>query len=82
MILIHHQYYSGDHVKKGERFAGHVARMVEKRNCYKTLVDKLEGNGLHGRPRLKWENNIKKRDMNCNDKSTRVVPKVMSNNFL
>jgi hypothetical protein len=49
-------------MRKRERFAGHVARMEEKRNCYSTLVDKLEGNRLLGRPRPKWENNIKKRD--------------------
>jgi hypothetical protein len=31
---------------KGMRWAGHVARMVEKRNAYKLLVGKPEGKGL------------------------------------
>jgi hypothetical protein len=29
------------------------------KNAYKILVGKLEGNLLHGRPRYRWENNIK-----------------------
>jgi hypothetical protein len=36
------------------RWAGHVARMVEKRGAYRTLV----GRPLR-RPRLRWEDNIK-----------------------
>jgi hypothetical protein len=41
------------------RWAGHVARMGEKRNVYRLLVGKPEGKRPLGRPRLKWMNNIK-----------------------
>jgi hypothetical protein len=41
------------------RWAGHVARMGEKRNVYRLLVGKLEGKRLIGRPRRRWVNNIK-----------------------
>jgi hypothetical protein len=41
------------------RWAGHVARMGEKRSAYEILVGKLEGKRPLGRPRHRWENNIK-----------------------
>jgi hypothetical protein len=41
------------------RWAGHVARMGEKRNAYRILVRKLEGKRPLGRPRRKWVDNIK-----------------------
>ena len=41
------------------RWAGHVARMGEKRGLYSALVGKLEGTRPLGRPRLRWEDNIK-----------------------
>jgi hypothetical protein len=41
------------------RWAGHVARMGEKRNSYKILVGKSEGKRLLGRPRRRWVDNIK-----------------------
>jgi hypothetical protein len=41
------------------RWAGHVARMREKRNVYKILVGKPEGERPLGRLRRKWEDNIK-----------------------
>jgi len=41
------------------RWAGYVARMGERRGVYRVLVGKLEGNRLLGRPRLRWEDNIK-----------------------
>jgi hypothetical protein len=41
------------------RWAGHVARMEEKRNAYRILVRKLEGKRPLGRPRRRWVNNIK-----------------------
>jgi hypothetical protein len=40
-------------------FPGHVARMREKRNAYRDLVGKSEGNRPLGRPRHRWEDNIK-----------------------
>jgi hypothetical protein len=41
------------------RWAGHVARMGEKRNAYRLLVGKPEGKRPLGRPRRRWINNIK-----------------------
>jgi hypothetical protein len=40
------------------RWAGHVARMGEKRNAYRLLVGKPEGRPL-GRPRRRWFDNIR-----------------------
>jgi hypothetical protein len=39
---------------KSMRWAGHVARMGEKRNAYKLLVGKPEGKRPLGRPRRRW----------------------------
>jgi hypothetical protein len=41
------------------RWAGHVARMGEKRDVYRLLVGKPEGKRPIGRPRRRWINNIK-----------------------
>jgi hypothetical protein len=41
------------------RWAGHVARMGEKRNVYRSLVRKPEGKRPLGRPRHRWIDNIK-----------------------
>jgi hypothetical protein len=41
------------------RWAGHVARMGEKRNMYRLLVRKPEGKRPLGRQRLRWMDNIK-----------------------
>jgi hypothetical protein len=41
------------------RWAGHVARMGEKRNVYRLLVGKPEGERPLGRPRCRWMDNIK-----------------------
>jgi len=48
-------------VKKSRRmrWAGHVARMGEGRGTYNVLVGKSEGKRPMGRPRHRWENNIK-----------------------
>ena len=43
----------------GFRWAGHVARMEEGRIVYKVLVGKPEGKIPLGRPRRRWEDNIK-----------------------
>jgi hypothetical protein len=42
------------------RWAGHVARMVEGRGVHRVLVGKPEGRRPLGRPRLRWEDNIKR----------------------
>jgi hypothetical protein len=41
------------------RWARHVARKGEKRNAYRILVGKPEGKGPLGRPRRRWEDNIR-----------------------
>jgi hypothetical protein len=41
------------------RWAGHVARMGEKRNVYRLLIGKPEGKKPLGRPRRRWIDNIK-----------------------
>jgi len=38
---------------------GRVARMGDSRAVYRVLVGKPEGNRPLGRPRRRWENNIK-----------------------
>jgi hypothetical protein len=40
-------------------WAWHVARMGEKRNVYRILVEKPEGQGPLGRLRCRWVDNIK-----------------------
>ena len=41
------------------RWAGHVARMEEGRCVHRVLVRKPEGGRPLGRPRRRWEDNIK-----------------------
>ena len=41
------------------RWAGHVARMGEGRGVHRVLVGKPEGKMPFGRPRRRWEDNIK-----------------------
>ena len=41
------------------RWAGHVASMEERRGVYRVLVGKPEGKRPPGRPRHRWEDNIK-----------------------
>jgi len=41
------------------RWAGHVARMGERRGAYRVLVGKPEGKRPLGRSRRRWEDNIK-----------------------
>jgi hypothetical protein len=41
------------------RWTGHVARIGEVRGAYSILVGRPEGRRLLGRPRHRWEDNIK-----------------------
>jgi hypothetical protein len=41
------------------RWAGHVARMGDKRNVYRLLIGKTKGKRPLGRPRGRWIDNIK-----------------------
>ena len=49
------------------RWAGDVARMGERRGVYRVLVGKPEGQRPLGRPRHRWEDNIKMdlQEMGC-----------------
>jgi hypothetical protein len=44
---------------KRKRWAGHVARLGEKRNAYRIFVGKPEGKRPLGKSRHKWVDNIK-----------------------
>jgi hypothetical protein len=44
---------------KGTRWAGHVARMGEKKYAYRILVGRPEGRRQLERPRRRWEDNTK-----------------------
>ena len=41
------------------KWAGHVARMGEGRGVHRVLIGKPEGKRPLGRPRRRWEDNIK-----------------------
>jgi hypothetical protein len=41
------------------RWAGHVANMGEKRGAYRILKGRPEGRRPLGRPRCRWDDNIK-----------------------
>ena len=41
------------------RWAGHVARMEEGRSAFKSLTGKPIGKRPLGRPRCRWEDNIR-----------------------
>jgi hypothetical protein len=59
-----HNLYSSPSIiriikSRSMRWAGHVARMGEKRNMYRLLVGKPEGKRPIGRLRRRWIDNIK-----------------------
>jgi hypothetical protein len=60
---LHNLYTSPDIIRQIKsrrmRWAGHVARMGERRNVYRVLVGKPEVKRLLGRPRRRWEDGIK-----------------------
>jgi hypothetical protein len=47
------------------RWAGHVARIGEKRNAYRLLVGKPEGKRPLGRPKHRWVYNIRMNNECC-----------------
>ena len=51
------------------RWAGHVASIGERRGVYRVLVGKREGKRPLGRPRHRWEDNIKMdlQEVRCGD---------------
>ena len=52
------QYCAGGKIETNE-MAGHVARMGEDRGVQRVSVGKPEGKRPLGRPRCRWEDNIK-----------------------
>jgi hypothetical protein len=60
---IHNLYSSPSIIRiiksRSMRWAGHVARMGEKKNAYRILVGKPEGKRPLGRQRPTWVDNIK-----------------------
>jgi hypothetical protein len=60
---LHNLYSSPSIIKmimsKRMRWAGHVARMGERRNAYRILVGKPERRRQLGRPTRRWVYNIK-----------------------
>jgi len=46
-------------ISRRVRWAGHVVRMGGRRGVYRVLVGKPEGKRPYGRPRRRWEDNIK-----------------------
>jgi hypothetical protein len=59
-----HSLYSSPNIvrvikSRKMRWTGHVARMGEGRGVYRVLVGRPEGKRPLGRPRRRWEDNIK-----------------------
>jgi hypothetical protein len=59
-----HSLYSSPNIvrvikSRKMRWAGHVAHMGEGRSVYRVLVGRPEGKRPLGRPRRRWEDNIK-----------------------
>jgi hypothetical protein len=58
MIVLITKYYSGDQIKNNE-VGGACSTMGEGIGAYRILVGTPEGRRPLGRPRRRWENNIK-----------------------
>jgi hypothetical protein len=58
-----HDLYSSPNVicviKSRMQYARHLAYMMEQRNAHRLLVGKPKGKRPFGRPRHRWEDNIK-----------------------
>ena len=52
------------------RWAGHVARMRERRGVYRVLVEKPEEKRPLGRPRRRWDDRMKMdlQEVGCGDR--------------
>jgi hypothetical protein len=85
-----HNLYSSPNIfrvikSRRMRWSGHVASMGEGRSVYMVLVGRPEGKRPLGRPRRRWENNIKMdlREIGINGVNwTRLAQVESSGNFL
>jgi hypothetical protein len=51
--------FRGQIKSRRKRWPGHVARMGKRKEAYRVLVGNPEGKRQLGRPRCRWEDNIK-----------------------
>ena len=63
-VFVLHSLYSSPNIvrvikSRILRWAGHVARMEESRSAFKILTGKPTGKRPLGRPRRRWEDNIR-----------------------
>jgi hypothetical protein len=62
-VELHNLYFSPNIIRviksRRMRWVGHVARMGEGSGVYRVLVGRFEGKRPLGRPRRRWEDNIK-----------------------
>jgi hypothetical protein len=58
MICIHHQISFGDQIEKNA-MSGACSTYGDRRDAYRVLVGLPEGRRPLGRPRCRWEDNIK-----------------------
>jgi hypothetical protein len=71
MVYLRDLYSSNNIVRvtksRRTRWEGHVARMGERRGVYRVMVGTTEEKRPLGRPRLRWEDNIKMdiQEMGC-----------------
>jgi hypothetical protein len=54
-----HKFYSSPNIISVLKSRRHLARMVHIRNVHKILVGKSEGRRPLGKPRCRWEDNIR-----------------------
>ena len=59
MICTSHQIFSGDKIGENEMGGACGVRMEKRRGVYRVLVGKPEGQRPLGKPRRRWEDNIK-----------------------
>ena len=69
---------------KRQRWAGHVARMEEFRNAYRVLMGRSDGKRPLGRPRRRWEDNIKMdlKEVGCDARNWMALLKIGTNGGL
>ncbi|KAJ4431289.1 hypothetical protein ANN_19886 [Periplaneta americana] len=85
---LHALYSSPDiirNIKSGRlKWAEHIARMDESRNAYRVLVGRPEKKRPLGRPRRRWEDNIKMdlREVGYDDKNGLILLRIVTDGGL